>query len=43
VFTAQPYLGGGAGDAAASGQLGAPMMGKVVAVKSAVGEKVAIG
>ena len=43
VFTAQPYLGGDAGDAAASGQLGAPMMGKVVAVKSAVGEKVAIG
>jgi 3-methylcrotonyl-CoA carboxylase alpha subunit len=43
VFTAQPYLGGGAGDAAASGQLGAPMMGKVVAVKSVVGEKVAIG
>jgi 3-methylcrotonyl-CoA carboxylase alpha subunit len=43
VFTAQPYLGGGAGDAAASGQLGAPMMGKVVAVNSAVGERVAIG
>ncbi len=43
VFAAQPYLGGAAGDAAASGQLGAPMMGKVVAVKSAVGETVAIG
>ncbi len=43
VFTAQPYLGGAAGDAAASGQLGAPMMGKVVAVKAAVGEMVAIG
>ena len=43
LFTARPYLGGGAGDAAASGQLGAPMMGKVVAVKSAVGEKVSIG
>jgi len=43
VFTAQPYLGGDAADAAASGQLGAPMMGKVVAVKAAVGETVAIG
>jgi 3-methylcrotonyl-CoA carboxylase alpha subunit len=43
VFTAQPYLGGGAGDAAARGQLGAPMMGKVVAVNSAVGERVSIG
>jgi 3-methylcrotonyl-CoA carboxylase alpha subunit len=43
VFTAQPYLGGAAGDAAASGQLGAPMMGKVVAVKAAVGETVAMG
>ena len=43
VFTAQPYLGGDAGDAGASGQLGAPMMGKVVAVKAAVGEMVAIG
>ena len=43
VFTAQPYLGGAAGDAAASGQLGAPMMGKVVAVKAAVGETVALG
>ena len=43
VFTAQPYLGGAAGDATASGQLGAPMMGKVVAVKAAVGETVAIG
>ncbi|MBI2751840.1 MAG: ATP-grasp domain-containing protein, partial [Burkholderiales bacterium] len=43
VFAAQPYLGGAAGDAAASGQLGAPMMGKVVAVKAAVGETVAIG
>jgi 3-methylcrotonyl-CoA carboxylase alpha subunit len=43
VFTAQPYLGGDAGDAAASGQLGAPMMGKVVAVKAAVGETVVLG
>jgi len=43
VLTAQPYLGGAAGDAAASGQLGAPMMGKVVAVKAAVGETVAVG
>ncbi|MBN9405407.1 MAG: ATP-grasp domain-containing protein [Burkholderiales bacterium] len=43
VFTAEPYLGGAAGDAASSGQLGAPMMGKVVAVKAAVGESVAIG
>lgn len=43
VFTAQPYLGGDAGDSGASGQLGAPMMGKVVAVKAAVGEMVAIG
>ncbi len=43
VFTAQPYLGGAAGDAAADGQLGAPMMGKVVAVKAAVGETVALG
>ena len=43
VFTAQPYLGGAAGDAAASGQLGAPMMGKVVAIKAAVGERVALG
>ncbi|WP_114969174.1 acetyl/propionyl/methylcrotonyl-CoA carboxylase subunit alpha [Rhodoferax ferrireducens] len=43
VFAAQPYLGGAAGDAAASGQLGAPMMGKVVAVKAAVGETVALG
>jgi len=43
VFAVQPYLGGAAGDAAASGQLGAPMMGKVVAVKAAVGETVAIG
>ncbi|MDI1274797.1 MULTISPECIES: acetyl/propionyl/methylcrotonyl-CoA carboxylase subunit alpha [unclassified Polaromonas] len=43
VLTAQPYLGGAAGDAAASGQLGAPMMGKVVAVKAAVGETVSVG
>ncbi len=43
LFMAQPYLGGGSGDAAASGQLGAPMMGKVVAVKSAVGDALAIG
>jgi 3-methylcrotonyl-CoA carboxylase alpha subunit len=43
VFTAEPYLGGAAGDAASSGQLGAPMMGKVVAVKAAVGDSVAIG
>ena len=43
VFTAQPYLGGVAADAAASGQLGAPMMGKVVAVKAEVGEAVALG
>ncbi|SMP76587.1 acetyl/propionyl/methylcrotonyl-CoA carboxylase subunit alpha [Noviherbaspirillum suwonense] len=43
VFTAEPYLGGAAGDAAASGQLGAPMMGKVVAVKGAVGDALVTG
>ncbi|HMM71133.1 MAG TPA: biotin carboxylase N-terminal domain-containing protein [Rhodocyclaceae bacterium] len=43
VFTAEPYLGGAAGDAASSGQFGAPMMGKAVAGKAAAGASVAIG
>jgi 3-methylcrotonyl-CoA carboxylase alpha subunit len=43
VFECTPYLGGALGDAAAGGQLGAPMMGKVVAVKAAAGEAVKSG
>ena len=42
-FTCAPYLGGASGDAAVDGQLGAPMMGKVVAVKVQTGEAVALG
>lgn len=43
VFDCTPYLGGAMGDVAAGGQLGAPMMGKVVAVKAAVGDAVKLG
>jgi 3-methylcrotonyl-CoA carboxylase alpha subunit len=43
VFSCAPYLGGAAGDAAASGQLGAPMMGRVVAVKAEAGSEVVSG
>jgi acetyl/propionyl-CoA carboxylase alpha subunit len=43
VFDCTPYLGGALADAAAGGQLGAPMMGKVVALKAAVGDAVKIG
>ena len=43
VFACTPYLGGASGDAAADGQLGAPMMGKVVAVKAQTGARVALG
>jgi len=43
VFDCTPYLGGALADAAAGGQLGAPMMGKVVALKAAIGEAVKIG
>jgi 3-methylcrotonyl-CoA carboxylase alpha subunit len=43
VFGCAPYLGGAAGDAAASGQLGAPMMGRVVAVKAEAGSEVVSG
>ncbi len=43
MFDCTPYLGGSLADAAAGGQLGAPMMGKVVAVKAAVGDAVKIG
>lgn len=43
VFDCTPYLGGAMGDVAAGGQLGAPMMGKVVAVKAALGDAVKLG
>ncbi|PZP94663.1 MAG: carbamoyl-phosphate synthase subunit L [Variovorax paradoxus] len=43
VFDCTAYLGGTLADASAGGQLGAPMMGKVVAVKAAVGDAVKIG
>ncbi|MCZ2441247.1 MAG: carbamoyl-phosphate synthase subunit L, partial [Burkholderiales bacterium] len=43
VFDCMPYLGGALADGAAGGQLGAPMMGKVVAVKAVVGDAVKIG
>jgi len=43
VFDCTPYLGGALADAAAGGQLGAPMMGKVVAVKAAVGDAMKLG
>jgi 3-methylcrotonyl-CoA carboxylase alpha subunit len=43
VFDCTPYLGGALADATAGGQLGAPMMGKVVALKAAVGDAVKIG
>ena len=43
VFSATSYLGGAASDAAASGQLLAPMMGKVVAVKAQTGDAVVTG
>ncbi len=43
VFDAAPFLGGAAGTAAADGQLGAPMMGKVVAVRVASGDAVTAG
>jgi Acetyl/propionyl-CoA carboxylase, alpha subunit len=43
VLSATSYLGGAASDAAASGQLLAPMMGKVVAVKAQTGDAVVTG
>jgi len=43
VFECTPFLGGQAAQVAASGELTAPMMGKVVAVKAAAGERVAQG
>ncbi|MCW5656877.1 MAG: ATP-grasp domain-containing protein [Burkholderiaceae bacterium] len=43
VFACTPYLGGALGVQGAGGQLLAPMMGKVVAVKAATGAAVAAG
>ncbi|WP_144730865.1 acetyl/propionyl/methylcrotonyl-CoA carboxylase subunit alpha [Extensimonas perlucida] len=43
VLSATSYLGGVASDAAAGGQLLAPMMGKVVAVKAQAGDAVVTG
>ncbi len=43
VLSASSYLGGAASDAAAGGQLLAPMMGKVVAVKAQAGDAVVTG
>jgi 3-methylcrotonyl-CoA carboxylase alpha subunit len=43
AFECGPWLGGDALDAAPSGQLGAPMMGKVVAIRARPGERVARG
>jgi len=43
VFACTPYLGGALGEQDAGGQLLAPMMGKVVAVKAAAGAAVAAG
>jgi 3-methylcrotonyl-CoA carboxylase alpha subunit len=43
VFECTPFLGGALGQSAADGQLEAPMMGKVVAIRAAVGDAVATG
>ena len=43
TFETLPYLGGVSAEAAASGQLVAPMMGKVVAIRAAPGDRVAAG
>jgi 3-methylcrotonyl-CoA carboxylase alpha subunit len=43
VFDCTPFLGGALGAAATSGQLGAPMMGKVVAVNVAAEAAVKLG
>lgn len=43
LLSCAPYLGGASGDAAADGQLSAPMMGKVVAIEAKVGEQVVLG
>ena len=42
-FDAVPYLGGAALEAAPSGELAAPMMGKVVSIKAAAGDRVVAG
>ena len=43
TFDCVPYLGGAALEAAPSGQLAAPMMGKVVAIRAAPGDRVEAG
>ena len=43
TFETLPYLGGVSVVAAASGELTAPMMGKVVAIRAAAGDRVAAG
>ena len=43
TFDCTPYLGGAALAAAPSGQLAAPMMGKVVAIRARAGDHVSVG
>jgi acetyl/propionyl-CoA carboxylase alpha subunit len=43
TFETLPYLGGVSAVAAASGDLSAPMMGKVVAIRAGTGDRVAAG
>jgi acetyl/propionyl-CoA carboxylase alpha subunit len=43
TFDTLPYLGGVSAEAAASGQLAAPMMGKVVAIRAMPGDRVTAG